>query len=110
MKYGVGDYILKPIKQDELNSTLTRMAEKWKSTRSIEDRLVQAARTSQDMNRLRRSLIENMLDDKEFRLDGDSIVSVYHMKAVQGCTYQPFEIRIDRNLQDYRCEYYARDI
>jgi two-component system response regulator YesN len=100
MKYGVGDYILKPIKQDELNSTLMRMAEKWKSTRSIEDRLVQAAQTSQDINRLRRSLIEDMLDDNEFRLDDDSIVSAYHVKAVHDCTYQPFEIRIDRNLQD----------
>ena len=99
MKYGVGDYILKPIKQEELNSTLRRMSEKWKSSQSIEDRLQMAKQSDQDLSRLRRSLIENMLDKESLVINGAMMTGVYHMNDGNGVVYQPYEMKIDQNLK-----------
>ena len=99
MKFGVGDYILKPIKQDELNNTLMRMAEKLKDSQSIEDRLIISKQTDQDMKRLRKSLVENLIDRKLREVSCEMLNSVYHVAAGRDVVYQPMEIRIDQNLR-----------
>lgn len=99
MKYGVGDYILKPIKQDELNNTLSRMAERLKESQSIEDRLMISRQTDQDLRRLRKSLIENLIDGKIQTLSSETVSQVYHVAAGRDIMYQPIEIKIDQNLR-----------
>lgn len=93
MTYGVENYILKPIKQEELLETLqkikVRLDERKKEINVIQNFI----RSQNDLNRLRESLIKDILS-KNKNLNIKSLHETYHFMVADGY-YQAFILKID---------------
>lgn len=89
IKYGVSDYLLKPIKKDELTETLRKIKERYLERTeqlTFEERVRQAAKS--DVERLRTTYFSNILyrDNRE----GDSLTleeinQQYYYHMMPGC-------------------------
>lgn len=98
IRYGVSDYLLKPIKKNELESTLAKMAQRYKERLgklSAEEALKH--RRKIDIERLRlvffNELIQNASKDKT-HYELSRVNSEYHYKFQQGC-FQIIAIKPD---------------
>ena len=94
ISYGVGNYLLKPIKQHELLETLQkiklRLEEKKK--RSVID-LSAHTNSQNDLNRLRAGLIKDILEgNRNFTME--ALHEIYHFMVKEGC-FQCFVLKID---------------
>ncbi len=98
IKYGVGDYLLKPIKKSELMSTLNKMKEKYKiRTEQLSNEEHLKIRLQNDIDKLRSGLFTEVLLQKETNAEVfslDSINKNYHFKFKEGC-YQVIIVKID---------------
>ena len=95
IQYGVGDYLLKPVNKKELNDTLLRMAEKCHKAKYVEDSILKAHQNSMDdILRLRRSLISDLIDRKNLELSSESLIRTYHFNSSDGL-FQTIELKID---------------
>ncbi|MBE6905863.1 MAG: response regulator [Ruminococcaceae bacterium] len=101
IKYGVCDYLLKPIKKDALLDTLHRMREKYRQRTqqlSAEERL--KIRLQSDISRLRSNLMTNLLLQRGGNSNGlqmEKLNHEYHFHFEPGY-FQVFLVKID-------CEY-----
>ena len=77
--YGVGNYILKPIKQDELNETLQKIAGRLRKNQLNLPRKKSVNRNSQnDLKRLREGLVKDFLDGN-VNLRAEDLIRHYHL-------------------------------
>ena len=103
IKYGVSDYLLKPIKKDELTETLKKLSQKYKAKKdmlSIEEQSKLARKS--DEERLRAVFVSNiLLRDKRNILDKDieELNHAYHMHMKDGA-YMMAIIKIDGRALD----------
>ncbi|WP_312643615.1 helix-turn-helix domain-containing protein [Hydrogenoanaerobacterium sp.] len=101
LKYGVSDYILKPIKKNELMDTLNKVREKYKQKTeqlSNEERL--KIRLQSDIEKLRSGLFTDILFHKSVYFEPIQIEQInkdYHYDFQPGC-FQVCVIKVD-------CEY-----
>ena len=69
IKYGVGDYLLKPISKTELTATLQKLAGRICAQRkNAEDEAQQKKKTQKDVALLRENLISDLLDQKNRKI------------------------------------------
>ncbi len=98
VKYGVGDYLLKPIKKDELTATLNKMRERYrKRTEQLSEQEQLQMRLQNDVNRLRASFFTDfLLRDKAApaELELTEVNGGYHYQMAPGC-FQIFAVKID---------------
>lgn len=95
IKYGVGDYLLKPINKAELNSTLKKLKERIESRKeSEESRLELLEKSEKDIRRLRKNLMERLIEQQEEVLSYESFREVYHLQMKPGL-FQAFFLKID---------------
>ncbi len=95
IKYGVGDYLLKPINKKELTDTLTKIKELIEENRkTLEESETMKKGREKDMIKLRRVLIQELLDKKEILLTEEIIRGQYHWQVKPGC-YQGFCVKLD---------------
>lgn len=98
IKYGVSDYLLKPIKKSELLDTLNKMREKYRMRSeqlSNEEQL--RIRLQSDIDKLRTGFFSEILFKKgvqQRRIEVDDINEDYHFKFKKGC-FQIVIIKVD---------------
>ena len=95
IKFGVGDYLLKPINKSEIISTLCKLKER------IEDRLLSEQNTKQlrqksanDIRRLQGVLLEQLIEQKEKPLTDEELQNEYYLGVGRG-VYQAFWLAVD---------------
>ncbi len=94
ISYGVGNYILKPINQQELNETLEKIRKRLlEKERISEMELSDHTNSQNDLKRLREGLIKDVLKgDKSF--SARNLREIYHFMAQDGCN-QAFVLKMD---------------
>ena len=94
IKYGVGDYLLKPINKKELCDTLGKLKQ------HIQERSAQAGtdrtdnRTETEILRQRKNLLVLLAEEKAPLLSENILKDVYHMNIGEGL-FQTFQMRLD---------------
>lgn len=95
IKYGVGEYLLKPINKEELSMTLERLKAKIKTRlQEEEDKLLREQKSRHDVQKLRKLLLERLLEQKEETLSFQALREEYYLKMRPGC-FQAIWLKID---------------
>lgn len=95
IKFGVGEYLLKPINKAELAATLERLKAKIESRRKEEaDKLLLEQKSKNDVERLRELLLEKLLEQKEEPLSLSILQKEYYLNMQPGC-FQGIRLKID---------------
>lgn len=101
IKYGVGDYLLKPLKKDELSTTLKRLKQRWhlmNEQLSREEEL--RFRLENDIEALRSGFFRDvLLVEERAKFTIDSANQSYHFKFQPGL-FQAFTIKMDAAYPD----------
>lgn len=85
IKFGVGDYLLKPVNKAELNSTLEKLKNRVARRRESEqdkEELLRKAR--QDDRQLRQSFVADLMDKEGLVLSGEMLSERYHLEVKMG--------------------------
>lgn len=102
MKFGVGDYLLKPINKAELNSTLDKIKNKILARQASEEKTIRLIKKNeQDARRLQQSLIEHLTEQKVDRLSYDILHNEYGLSIKSGF-FQVFWIKVDDYLEEFK--------
>lgn len=95
MRYGVGDYLLKPIKKTELMETLEKIRGRCLSKLASQKELIRQHQNNEsDRNRIRESLIRDLLSEHPPVLTEAMLRDTYYILA-SGGVYQAFLLKID---------------
>lgn len=95
IKYGVGDYLLKPISKTELTATLQKLAGRICAQRkNAEDEAQQKKKTQKDVALLRENLISDLLDQKNRKISIGELQEQYGLQAQDG-VFQAFLLKMD---------------
>ena len=95
IKYGVGDYLLKPISKAELTATLQKLAGRIRTQRkTAEDEAQQKKKTQKDAALLRENLIVGLLDQKNKKVSITELREQYGLQ-VQSGVFQAFILKMD---------------
>ena len=95
IKYGVGDYLLKPISKAELTATLQKLAERIRAQRkNAEDEAQQRKKTQKDAALLRENLISGLLDQKKKTVSIAELREQYDLQVQDG-VFQAFVLKMD---------------
>lgn len=93
ISYGVGNYLLKPIQQPELRETLQKIRLRLMEKKAAGSNMPVHRNSQNDLNRLRESLIQDMLEGNG-SLTAQGLREVYHFMAGDG-VFQAFILQID---------------
>lgn len=95
IKYGVGDYLLKPISKAELTATLQKLGDRVREQRKNAQNEEELRRKAeQDVQLLQENLIAELVSQKG-RMPGiQELRNRYHLKAAEG-VYQAFMLKMD---------------
>lgn len=100
IKYGVKDYLLKPLKKIEINGTLTKMIEKYKEKEIlINERVMLEKRANEEAEKLKENFISNIfnMDNEDgLCLNIDEINAKYNFSFKKGY-YQGIIVKPDIN-------------
>ena len=93
IRYGVGNYLLKPIKKDELMETLRKMKERCEErTAGREVGEARYKKSQNDLKRLRNSLIDDLLSAQPPVLTDQILRETYYFDFSEG---QAFLVKLD---------------
>ncbi|MCI8465122.1 MAG: response regulator [Lachnospiraceae bacterium] len=95
IKFGVGDYLLKPINKEELNTTLRKFQERIFARQALLEsggRLFQ--KSEHDLKRLREGLINQLLSRKGERLSLATLREEYYLQVEPGI-FQGVWLKLD---------------
>ena len=99
IKYGVGNYLLKPIQQNELMETLEKMRERCIERMSSREEAEREYQSKQeDLQRLRISLVKDLLSGNALKLNKVKLKNSYHFMGEGEC-YQTFLLKIDCDIR-----------
>ncbi len=101
IQYGVGEYLLKPINKEALNSTLEKMGRRCRARKKTETDM-KSLRLSRedDRERLRNNLIWDLLDGRFCALSAAQLEEAYHF-AGRDDAYQVFLLKMDYDIEQY---------
>lgn len=95
IKYGVGDYLLKPISKAELTATLQKLGDRVREQRKNAQNEEELRRKSeQDIQLLQETLITDLVNQKGHMPGVQELRNRYHLKAAEGI-YQSFVLKMD---------------
>lgn len=93
IRYGVGNYLLKPIKKDELMETLRKMKERCEErTAGREVGEARYKKSQNDLKRLRNSLIDDLMSAQPPVLTNQILKETYYFDFSEG---QAFLVKLD---------------
>lgn len=99
IQYGVGDYLLKPIKKDELMETLRKTKARCEKHVLTESSMPGGLHEQPyDLQYLRSTLVKDMLLPNPPLLSEERLRDTYHFQ-MQGNTYQVFLLKIDCDIR-----------
>lgn len=100
IQYGVGTYLLKPIKKEQLMEALRKMRGRCEERLKREEGMMRQHKNSRnDLNLLRSSLVKDLLSDHAPALTREVLRDTYHF-GTEGDTYQVFLIKIDCEVEE----------
>ena len=95
IKFGVGEYLLKPINKTELTTTLERLKTKIENRlREKEDKEQLEQKSKNDVERLQEILLERLREQREEALSFETLRGEYYLKMQPGC-FQGIWLKID---------------
>lgn len=97
IKYGVSDYLLKPVKKEELSGTLEKMRQRWRQrTEQLTTEEKLKFRLQSDIERLRGELFRDMLrqDGPAPGMEMEAVNEAYHFQFRPGL-FQAFVVKMD---------------
>lgn len=100
LKYGVEDYLLKPIKKDELVATLVKISDRNLLTSGrIEDEMRMKSILANNRDRLRQHFISRIVFESEKNTDikMENVNEEYQFKFIKGC-FETLIIKLDQRL------------
>ena len=100
IKFGVGDYLLKPISKAELTATLEKLRDRILQRQASEqDRQELKRKAELDVRRLREELLEALFLQKDTELSAQTLQEIYGMQVQPGL-FQAFCLKLDCGLQE----------
>lgn len=100
IKFGVGDYLLKPINKSELVSTLSKLKERIEGRLAVEERRqMMREKSAKDIRRLQSNLIERLVEKRDEVLTADILRKEYYLNVQDGI-YQAFWVSADEGSED----------
>lgn len=112
IKYGVGNYLLKPINKVELTQTLEKLYQKITDRNETENDLQQLLKDNEnDRKRVNNNLISNILDKENYikEITGETediektieeLNHIYHLHMKQGL-FQGFCLKMDYDIESF---------
>ena len=98
IKYGVGNYLLKPINKTELNSTLEHLKEKVEERQEAKEKTdFLEQKNKKDISRLQKTLLEHLIEQKEEDLSYEVLQNEYGLLFKSGI-FQVFWVKVDEYL------------
>lgn len=99
IRYGVGNYLLKPIRREELMETLSKMKERILKRLDAEE-TTQAIRqdNQKKLSRLKGSLLKDLLNNEKIQLSREKLKEAYYFDGKGEC-YQTFVLKIDCDVR-----------
>ncbi len=95
IRYGVGDYLLKPINKTELGATLEKLKDRIRTRRDSEESQLQLRlKSDNDARRLQGVLLQRLMEQKAERLSYKILEEEYYLYMKPGC-FQAFCLKID---------------
>lgn len=95
IKYGVGDYLLKPINRAELSATLEKLKERiCRRQEDEQDKEELRRKAEKDVHRLRLNLIQELLEAPKLPLSMQILTDTYYLQARPGM-FQAFCLKMD---------------
>lgn len=95
IRYGVGDYLLKPINRAELTATLEKLKRRIREKRESEQDKEELMRKAEiDAQRMRVNLIRDLLEQQNPPLSMQILADTYYL-AVQPGLFQAFWLKMD---------------
>ena len=95
IKYNVGNYLLKPINKEELTQALSKMKSSIHEERKVQEESESIKKSrEEDLIKLRRMLIQDVLENQQQYLTEEVINTQYHLQVQKG-RYQCLCIRFD---------------
>lgn len=86
IRFGVSDYLLKPINQQQLDNTLKKMAERCRKKKMLGNEIADLRKSSkEDALRLQVRLIGDLLSDSVGATDAQTLWETYRFKLETGC-------------------------
>ena len=106
IKYGVSEYLLKPIKKEELYRTILKIQGKFRQKKELLTKEEQLKiRLQSDTEKLRLGFIAEILSDKGVSAEQASIENInegYHFNFQAGC-FMVAAVKIDCNADHEKC-------
>lgn len=101
IKFGVGDYLLKPINKVELNATLNKLKERICHREETErDKRELLRKAEQDEQRLQKNLLEELVQKPDTVLSVRMLQDTFHLQVQPG-VFQAFWLRMDCGTEEF---------
>ena len=101
IRFGVGEYLLKPINREALNQSLEKMAERCRMRQHKEtDMQTLRERQGDDGRQLRQKLVDDLLNDRLEADDAQAMERVYHFAATGDC-YRLLMLKMDYDPENF---------
>lgn len=95
MRYGVGDYLLKPINKKELTATLDKLKKRiCMRTESEQDKEELLRKAEKDVSRLRINFLRELLEKEELPVNMQMLSDTYYLHVKPGL-FQVFWLKMD---------------
>lgn len=95
IKFGVGDYLLKPINKEELTSTLQKLGERIRDRRRLaEDQQRIQQKSEADIRLFRMNLINRLMEGSTWKPSLEELREKYYLHVEEG-VFQGFLIKVD---------------
>lgn len=101
IKYGVGDYLLKPINRQQLNDTLNKMRIELETAHQQEQRQEDEAKSrASDIERVKKMLVQDLIENKDQRFQKTELQERYHFQVQEG-VFQVFCLKMDYETSQF---------
>ncbi len=100
IRFGVGDYLLKPVNKNELNGTLSKLRDQILEQRQSELGQNELQRKAEkDVSLLRKTLAEQLLEQKKIDCSPEVLKETYQLNVQPGI-FQAFYLRMDCGTEE----------
>ncbi len=95
IKYGVGDYLLKPINKEELTGTLQKLGERiWKRRQSAEDHWRIQQKNEADIRLFQANVMNRLTEESTWKPSLEELREKYYLRVKEG-VFQGFMVKVD---------------
>lgn len=95
IKFGVSDYLLKPINKAELNDTLKKLTDRICQRRTLElDKSELVRKVEKDIRQMQENFLERLIEQEKMDLSMQTLTDTYYLNVKPGI-FQAFWLKMD---------------